>query len=97
MRPAPVEDEPPPPRIIPFLARVERWRRRLREERAQAPSREALEALEAERVRLRQERIEDEIARVIAAQGCYFPGDELDLPRPSRLEPNSLGGWWLRW
>ena len=76
----PVVAEPEPPRSS-FLEKLAKWQRIFREREQAEPSQETLERAREEVRRARLEAEEERIAAIIARQGVFFPGDEVDLPR----------------
>jgi hypothetical protein len=88
--------EPEPPRTS-FLEKLAKWQRIFRERQQAEPSHEALERARAQQRRTRLEAEEDRIAAIVAQQGCFFPGDEVDLPRagapPGMIRAFGLETW----
>jgi len=90
--PAAPREEPEPPRTS-FLEKLAKWQRIFRERQQAEPSQEALERARAQQRRARLEAEEDRIAAIVAQQGCFFPGDELERPRDGGFRVFGLEVW----
>ncbi len=82
--PAPVEEEPAPPKTS-LLEKIGKWRAHYAVERQAVATAEQIErAREAAQAR-RQAAVEDEFARSIARRGYVWPGESADEDGPATM------------